>query len=338
MRAYSLERPELLRDHLARKSQVFELRASGPGVYAWQQVCDQDSHPFAPPVDPPGCSAKSFFFPERELLFRFDGGAFYSELPAVRPQVLFGLPACDLQAIAYQDRFFAADPYYQARREATLLVGVDCLHSCGHGSCSLFGCGPQAQAGTADLVLVPQQGMATSCLLVTSLAGARALCGLELETMESDWPHERALAGERVMYEQRNTDAIIEGIAAINAGWVKQSTWDELGQRCLNCTGCTSVCPTCSCFTAVDIPAASSGIGHLREWASCLDENFQREAGGRNPSASAGQRVQRFWFHKLGEAFRARMGGYGCVGCGRCDRHCPDGMGLMGVMHRLEQP
>src|SRR5690606_40178606 len=63
-------------------------------------------------------SAKSFFFAERELLFRFDGGQFYSALPEAVPQVLFGVHACDLVAVAYQDRFFAADPHYQARRQA----------------------------------------------------------------------------------------------------------------------------------------------------------------------------------------------------------------------------
>ncbi|MFC5696165.1 4Fe-4S dicluster domain-containing protein [Pseudomonas sp. GCM10022186] len=338
MRAYSLERPELLRDHLARQRRVFELRPDTNGNYAWQQVGAYDPRPFAPPADPPACSAKAFFFPLRELLFRFEGGCFYSELPAVTPQVLFGLPACDLQAVAYQDRFFSADPHYQARRVATLLVGFECMHSCRHGACSLFGCGPRAQSDTADLVLVSRPGCTARYLLVTSAAGEGALSGLELEPVDSHWPLERQVRCDQVMHEQGETDAIIEGIAAINAGWVERGTWEELGQRCLGCTGCTSVCPTCSCFSGLDVPAADASMQRMRVWDSCLVEDFQHEAGGRNFQVSPGQRVQRFWTHKLGESFRARMGGYGCVGCGRCDRQCPDGMGLMGVMRRLGQP
>ncbi len=338
MRAYSLERPELLRDHLARQRRVFELRADASGKYAWQQVGEYDPHPFAPPADPPACSAKAFFFPQRELLFRFEGGSFYSELPAVTPQVLFGLPACDLQAVAYQDRFFAADSHYQERRAATLLVGFECRHSCRHGACSLFGCGPQAQTDSADLVLISRPDSPVHCLLATSAAGECALCGLELEPMDSYWPRERQGNCAQVMHEQGNTNVIVEGIAAINAGWVERGTWEELGQRCLGCTGCTNVCPTCSCFSVIDVPAARASVKREREWDSCLAEGFQHEAGGRNSQVSPGQRVQRFWTHKLGESFRARMGDYGCVGCGRCDRQCPDGMGLMGIMRRLGQP
>lgn len=338
MRAYSLQRPELLRDHLARQRQVFELRADTNGNYAWQRVGEYDPCPFAPPANPPACSAKGFFFPERELLFRFEGGSFYSELPTVAPQVLFGLPACDLQAVAYQDRFFSTDPHYWVRRAAMLLVGFECRHSCRHGACSVFGCGPQAQADIADLVLISRPGSTAYSLLVTSVAGERALCGLELEPEDSYWPLEREASCDVVMHEQGDTDALIEGIAAINAGWVERGTWEELGQRCLGCTGCTNVCPTCSCFSAVDVPVACSAMQRLRVWDSCLAESFQHEAGGGSSPVSPGQRVKRFWTHKLGESYRARMAGYGCVGCGRCDRQCPDGMGLMGVMRRLSQP
>lgn len=51
-----------------------------------------------------------------------------------------------------------------------------------------------------------------------------------------------------------------------------------------------------------------------------------------------GQRVQRFWFHKFADAFTASAGRYGCVGCGRCDRVCPGGIGVHGVMQRVGRP
>ena len=120
-----------------------------------ENLLERDFDAFEPSAEPPPFSAKSFFFAERELLFRFDGGQFYSALPQVVPQVLFGLHACDLTAVAYQDRFFAADPHYQARRRATLLVGVDCLHSCAGGFCSIVGSGPAVCEQSADLILLP---------------------------------------------------------------------------------------------------------------------------------------------------------------------------------------
>ena len=31
--------------------------------------------------------------------------------------------------------------------------------------------------------------------------------------------------------------------------------WDDVAQRCLSCTNCTMVCPTCFCHAVVDVTA-----------------------------------------------------------------------------------
>ena len=338
MRAYSLDRPERLRAHLARARRLYEVRADGQGGQHWQPVGSEDGGAFVAPAEAPPFSAKSFFFAERERLFRFDGGQFYSALPEVTPQVLFGLHACDLRAVAYQDRFFAEDPHYQVRRRATLLVGLDCLHSCAGGFCTLVGSGPSVQAGTADLILVPRADSAAPWrLLVASQAGGDALAGLDLP-LADDGAVERRANDQRVAAEQGAQAEIAAGIAALNAGRIAPERWEELGLRCLGCSGCTTVCPTCSCFAPLDRPSAGQAVERERVWDSCLYEGFQREASGHNPSATPGQRVQRFWFHKFGDAFKARFEHYGCVGCGRCDRVCPGGIGVHRVMGRVGQP
>lgn len=338
MQAYSLDHPERLRAHLALERQLYEVRGDGQGGQHWQLVSAKDLAAFEPSAEPPPFSAKSFFFAERELLFRFDGGRFYSAMPEVAPQVLFGLHACDLVAVAYQDRFFAADPHYQARRRATLLVGVDCLHSCHGGFCSTVGSGPAVHAETADLILLPRHDSSVDwLLLVASEAGRSALNGLKLPLAKGDWQAERAANNYYVAREQGEQQEIVAGIAALNRGEIDGETWEELGLRCLGCSGCTSVCPTCSCFAPLDLPSAEDGMLRERVWDSCLYEGFQREASGHNPSATSGQRVQRFWAHKFGDAFKARFERYGCVGCGRCDRVCPGGIGVHGVMHRVAQ-
>lgn len=334
---YALDSVERLRAHLAAGRSLYEVRADGQGGRHWQIVAAADATPFVAQVEPPPFSAKAFFFAEREAVFRFDGERFVACLPQVPAQVLFGLHACDLTAIAYQDRFFAADPHYQLRRRATLLVGIDCRHSCSHGFCTSVDSGPLVSAGCADLGLVPR-GDGSWWLVTVSPAGQAALDGLELVEASGDWAAEREENRRRVAREQGDGRWLQAGVAAINSGQVSDETWESLGLRCLTCSGCTTVCPTCSCFAPLERSQPDGEVLHERVWDSCLYEGFQKEAGGHNPAALAGQRVQRFWQHKFGEGFRQAFGRYGCVGCGRCDQVCPGGIGVHAVMHKVVKP
>lgn len=335
MQAYELDSPERLRNHLAGERQLYQPQPDGQGTLRWQALADP-SQPFVVPAEPPVFSAKAFFFAEREALFRYESGRFIALQPQVRPQVLFGLAACDLTAVAYQDRFFAADPHYQARRTATLLVGLDCRQSCRHGFCAMMDSGPEVRPHTADLILCPlaQRWL----LLVASERGAEALAGLALARAPADWARQRDAQALQVAAEQGDQAGIALGCAALNGETVSSQTWEALGLRCLGCSGCTSVCPTCSCFAPFEQAEPAGGSRQERVWDSCLYRGFQQEASGHNPSATPGQRVQRFWYHKFGDDFRQRFGRDGCVGCGRCDAVCPGGIGVHQVMQRIGQP
>ena len=62
-----------------------------------------------------------------------------------------GVRACELHAIAIQDKVFVdgaySDPDYQARREAALFVAVNCGSAGGTCFCTSMGTGPRAESG-----------------------------------------------------------------------------------------------------------------------------------------------------------------------------------------------
>jgi formate hydrogenlyase subunit 6/NADH:ubiquinone oxidoreductase subunit I len=327
---------DALRAALARRYVLWEPRSTG-GAVDWAR--SDGTAPFEWSASRPLASPKQLFFPARESLLRW-GEAYVAEtLPDPDPFVVFGIHPCDLTAIAYQDRFFARDPWYRRRREAAFLIGIDCLTACPGGFCLDVDSGPFAHGGF-DLNLT-RLGDGRVHVAFGSGWGHDVLANTGLAAMTSDDDVAAGLAeaerAARASFPAR--PFISRAIARINAapadgGAVRDEEWQMLGPSCLACSGCTSLCPTCSCFTVTDEPDARGGT-RVRYWDSCLLEGFQREASGHHPAPRAGDRVRRFWEHKLSDAFARDFGRYGCVGCGRCDVTCPGTIGALGVLGRL---
>jgi formate hydrogenlyase subunit 6/NADH:ubiquinone oxidoreductase subunit I len=287
----------------------------------------------------PLTGAKPWFFPPREPLLRWDAAAEPGEaLPAPAPFALFGLRSCDLAAIAYQDRFFAGDPWYGTRRAAAFLVGLDCVTACDGGFCVEVDAGPFARA-PYDLDLTP---LPDGRVVVAwgSAEGRAVLAAAGLAATPGDDAVARIVAelaaAAAASFPER--PFVARGLARMNAApaaaAIADEEWQALGPSCLACTGCTSLCPTCSCFTVVD-EVDPAGGARVRLWDSCLLEGFQREASGHHPAPRPGDRVRRFWYHKLSQDFARDFGRLGCVGCGRCDVTCPGTIGALRVLAAL---
>ena len=61
MQAYSLDKAETLRAHLAKTHRLFEVRHSDGGSPQWQQISSDDETPFRA-IRRPQFSPKAFFF------------------------------------------------------------------------------------------------------------------------------------------------------------------------------------------------------------------------------------------------------------------------------------
>jgi sulfhydrogenase subunit beta (sulfur reductase) len=103
--------------------------------------------------------------------------------------------------------------------------------------------------------------------------------------------------------------------------------WDEVSKRCLACTNCTLVCPTCFCSTVEDTTDLTGAHAERwRRWDSCFTLEYARVAGG-NTRPSVRARYRQWLMHKLGY-WIDQFGVSGCVGCGRCITWCPVGIDI----------
>lgn len=306
------------------------LDEQSPGRY--RLVRGPDAAVFAHTVGPQGW--KRVLFPPREELWagRREGSQFTIE-PAVieaPPTALLGVRACELAAIAIQDRVFLEGAYvdagYAARRSAVLIVAVNCGRSTGTCFCVSMKTGPKAGAGY-DLALTELCGDGRHDFVVEagSERGAALLERLERRPAR---PHDLAAAQTAVAAAAAaQTRAMPPDAEQILKANLQSPHWADVAGRCLNCTNCTLVCPTCFCSTVEDVTDLSGEhIARERRWDSCftLDHSYIHGGSVRREGAS---RYRQWLTHKLAH-WHDQFGSSGCTGCGRCVAWCPVGIDI----------
>ena len=107
---------------------------------------------------------------------------------------------------------------------------------------------------------------------------------------------------------------------------VKEAVWDDIGLRCVICSGCITLCPTCSCFSIADRLNGDKGI-RMRYCDGCPYAGFTRMAGDSAPFPKHRDHIRRFFEHKLNIDVE-RYGTPSCVGCGRCIQTCPGNINI----------
>lgn len=264
-----------------------------------------------------------YFFPQTERLLTIDAsGAVEVPLPEEKPLALFGLNQADLAGIAFLDRFFTAAPAdsaYLRNRSGALLIGLTGAAGPENSFLSL-------SAGNCDveLIAIRERWLA----LGHSSAGERLLHDFP------DGDPERLTALHKVSDSWSGPQATLQQASRLLMDdRVPDQFWAEIADRCILCSGCNLACPTCNCFCVQDI-TTEKGTERSRVWDSCQLDAFMREASGHNPLDTEALRTRRRIHHKL-VADVARWGELGCVACGRCDRACPTGIGMMAVAEEL---
>ncbi len=284
-------------------------------------------------------SFKKFLFPPERTLFHFGYNkkrlsAETIESPE-KPLLLFGLRACDTEALRLYDRVLSDDREYRLRRDNSIIVAINCPFPHENCFCSSLSTGPQVKE--ADIIITE-----LSEYLLLEVQSE------ELVNFIRDIPHKEINGRDLEERDNVINDCRAKMNKQIDIKLLKQLTkkfesplWQEISERDLECGNCTQVCPTCFCNSTFDrvrlsdISKTDIRGSRIRVWDSCFSRNFARVHGGNfRPSRRA--RYRHWFMHKflyMEEQFGLR----GCVGCGRCITWCPAGIDITEVLRRLHE-
>ncbi|WNM23509.1 4Fe-4S dicluster domain-containing protein [Demequina capsici] len=294
----------------------------------------------------PAQSSKPVFFPAEEVVWRGRrdherDGHFTVErdIPDSAPIALLGVRSCDLRAVQIHDQVLAGrthiDAHYVDRRDGTFVVAVACADPAASCFCASMGTGPRpAQTD-------PQTGAASYDLLLTEILAdgdhrfilevgtdrGRSLADAIATSAGDDADRAAAIAVTDAAAAKQTRAVDAAHVHDVLRASAESPRWEDVASRCLACTNCTLVCPTCFCTTVQDVSDLTGDhAARHRVWDSCFSENFSYIHGG--PTRESTKARYRQWItHKL-SAWEDQFGMLGCVGCGRCITWCPAGIDI----------
>ncbi len=305
---------------------TYRLREGKPGAYFQYTVGPQ--------------AWKKFLHPPQLQLWKANrtNGDVHIELEKEPPPryAFLGVRACELAAIHIYDRVFAqgpyVDPYYLARRQGTFIVAVNCTRAGNTCFCASMNTGPAVNEG-ADIVLTELEDAFLAW--AGTDRGRPLLESLEhREASPEEIAQAQRLVQEAASHMGRSVDTSDVHDLLLNN--LEHPLWEEVAKRCLTCTNCTMVCPTCFCFTIEDVTdLAGTEAARVRKWDSCFSMEFTY-VNGFFIRRSAAARYRQWLTHKFA-GWVDQFGTFGCVGCGRCITWCPVGIDVTEEIAKLRQ-
>jgi ferredoxin len=282
----------------------------------------QSSQEIALDYAPTVLSPKKFFFPQEEVFLEYTPDGQITPKIDATPLVLFGIHPCEANSIKILDEAFSesnGDPNYLAKREASVVICLDCQEVCDENAFCYSVNSNYADAGY-DLMLHKING--GYAITVNSKKGKTFaetyFSPQAADTVAVDQFQQRKKEAFSSYAPFKNLDTLPEVFEANK----DHAVWKEEADKCLSCGSCIMVCPTCYCFDVADELALNLQQGQrVRRWDACMLSGFAEVSGGENFREDKEERLKHRIYRKF-DYLMAKHGQSVCVGCGRCVRAC----------------
>ena len=269
---------------------------------------------------------KEILTPLSETLFFFTESEVKTADRDAREAIIF-VKSCDMHAVKRLDQIYLdntfADPFYKEIRERVHFVLLGCPKSGEDCFCVDMGTNLTADGYWFSVDRTEDGGFA---------------CDVPEESL-AELFEKNSAAEQRVEPKYVTENAVHVTIPdEIPSGIYKNSVWDEYSARCIGCGRCNFACPTCTCYTMQDVFYTDNGkVGERRRvGASCMVDGYTNVAGGGEYRRTKGERMRFKVLHKILD-FKKRFGYQMCVGCGRCDRICPEYISFSACINKVNK-
>ena len=267
-------------------------------------------------LEQPLYPAKKFFLPLKESILRFKNKKVVSYGSKIRKRIAF-LAHCDSNALFVLDKLLLdhpEDPYYKEHRDKTLILQFKPIRKPKNYFAEEMDlidfCDIKIYTTPKFLILRPHSHLGLNLLQSAKL------------------PRHKGKVRDNVIDNPGLQNKKING--------ENKGIWREEAKKCLSCSSCTTVCPTCSCFEmSDDIDFEADSGTRRRDWSSCQLLDFTEVAGGHVFRQERASRLKQRVLHKF-KYFKERFGVQMCVGCGRCIEACPTNIDIHKIVKKLK--
>ena len=267
---------------------------------------------------------------EKEFIFRKKSSSFKIEhLLDSNKRVFFGVRSCDTHAIKALDKlyleYFTEDKWYKAIREDLTIIALQCSKSCDNGFCKSM---ETDKPVGHDLLFAEKEKS-----FFVEVASER---GQQIVQKYRDFFNQTNFTKPKpkLKFGKKLETFGLKEILDKNFFHKK---WKQEGEKCLSCSSCTQVCPSCYCFLSFDKFILDSGDSErFRAWDSCQLKRFTKVSHNHIFRESREPRLRQFVMHKL-SYFQENHKLPLCVGCGRCITVCPVGIDLTEIASTIKE-